>query len=86
MLRALSKIYNGKSRHISLRHEYVRQLITDGVITITYVRSCKNLADPFTKALTRDLVRVLLLRWVYNPSTKLIISGNPTSILALPLS
>ena len=57
MSRALSKIYNGKSRHISLRHEYVRQLITDGVITITYVRSCKNLVDPFTKAPARDLVR-----------------------------
>ena len=57
MSRALSKIYNGKSRHISLQHEYVRQLITNGVITITYVRSCKNLADPFTKALARDLVR-----------------------------
>ena len=49
---ALNKIYNGKSRH-----EYVRQLITDGIITITYVRSCKNLANPFTKSLARDLVR-----------------------------
>ena len=57
MSRTLSKIYNGKSRHISLRHEYVRQLITDGIITITYVRSYKNLADPLTKALVRDLVR-----------------------------
>ena len=57
MSRALSKIYNRKSRHISLRHEYVRQLITDGVIAITYARSCKNLADPFTNALARDLVR-----------------------------
>ena len=57
MSRVLGKIYNGKSRHIGLRHEYVRQLITDGVITITNVRSFKNLADPFTKALARDLVR-----------------------------
>lgn len=54
--RAYSKIYNGKSRHISLRHEYVQQLITDGVINITYVKSSNNLADPFTKALSRDLV------------------------------
>jgi len=34
MSRAYSKVYNGKSRHISLRHEYVRQLILDGIITI----------------------------------------------------
>uniref|UniRef100_A0A2N9F059 CCHC-type domain-containing protein n=1 Tax=Fagus sylvatica TaxID=28930 RepID=A0A2N9F059_FAGSY len=53
-----SKIYNGKSRHISLRHEYVRQLIEDGVISIVYVKSSGNLADPFTKGLSRDMVRV----------------------------
>ena len=57
MSKALNKIYNGKSRHISLRHEFVRQLISEGIITIVYVRSCKNLADPFTKALLRDLIR-----------------------------
>ena len=56
MSMAFSKIYNGKSRHISLRHEYVRQLITDGVVTIIYIRSCKNLADTFTKGLSRDLI------------------------------
>jgi hypothetical protein len=55
--RAYSKVYNGKSRHISLRHEYVKQLIIDGIITIVYVRSSKNLADPFTKGLSRDLVK-----------------------------
>ncbi|KAB2635301.1 S2-RNase [Pyrus ussuriensis x Pyrus communis] len=37
--RAYNKLYNGKSRHISLRHEYVKQLITDGVINIVYVKS-----------------------------------------------
>lgn len=55
--RAYNKVYNGKSRHISLRHEYVKQLITDGVINVVYVRSNKNLADPLTKGLSRDLVK-----------------------------
>ena len=49
MSRAFNKIYNGKSRHIALRHQYIRQLISDGIITVDYVRSCKNLADPLTK-------------------------------------
>uniref|UniRef100_A0A2N9H138 Reverse transcriptase Ty1/copia-type domain-containing protein n=1 Tax=Fagus sylvatica TaxID=28930 RepID=A0A2N9H138_FAGSY len=57
MSKAHSKVYNGKSRHISLRHEYVRQLIVDRIITIVFVRSSKNLADPFTKGLSRDLVK-----------------------------
>ena len=55
--RAYSDIYNGKSRHISLRHDYVRKLIKDGVISLTFVKSNENLADPFTKPLTRDLVK-----------------------------
>ena len=50
-------MYNVKSRHISLRHEYVRKLIKDGIISLTFVRSSYNLADPFTKPLTRDLVK-----------------------------
>ena len=58
MSRAYSNIYNGKSRHISLRHEYVRYLILHGIITIVYVKTSNNLADPFTKGLSRELVRV----------------------------
>jgi hypothetical protein len=56
LARAYSQVYNGKSRHIGLRHSYVRQLIGDGVITVDYVRSSQNLADPLTKGLTRDLI------------------------------
>ena len=57
LARAYNGVYNGKSRHISLRHEYVRQLIQSGIIAISYVRSSKNLADPFTKSLSRELVK-----------------------------
>jgi hypothetical protein len=53
---AYSHIYNSKSRHIRLRHSYVSQLLTDGVITINFARSVQNLADPLTKGLARDLV------------------------------
>ena len=56
--KAYSKMYNGKSRHIGLRHDYIRQLIESGIISIVYVRSNNNLANPFTKALSRDTVRV----------------------------
>ena len=50
-------VCNGKLRHISLRHAYVRQLIQCGIIAITYVKSSENLANPFTKPLTRELVK-----------------------------
>ena len=54
--RVYYKVYYRKSRHISLRHEYVKQLMTDGVISIVYLRSNKNLADSLTIGLARDLV------------------------------
>ena len=56
--KAYNKMYNGKSRHIGLRHDYIRQLIEFGIISIVYVRSNNNLANPFTKALSRDTVGV----------------------------
>ena len=57
LARAYNGVYNGKSRHISLRHEYVRQLIQSEIVTISYVRSSENLVDPFTKPLSRELVK-----------------------------
>jgi len=54
--RAQSNLYNGKSRHIRRRHKTIRQLISTGVITIDYIKSADNLADPFTKGLPRDVV------------------------------
>ena len=68
--RTYSQIYNGKSRHIGLRHSYVRQLLTDGVITIDYVRSCQNLADPLTKGLARDLIYKTSRRIGLKPTSK----------------
>ncbi len=52
--RAQSGMHNGKSRHIRRRHNNIRQLISSGVISIDYVKSKENLADPLTKGLPRD--------------------------------
>ena len=54
--RAQSKLYNGKSRHIRRRHNTIRQLLSTGVISIDYVKSKDNIADPLTKGLNRELV------------------------------
>nr|GEW71388.1 hypothetical protein [Tanacetum cinerariifolium] len=35
---------------------YIKELISNGIITIEYIRSCKNLVDPFTKGLPNDIV------------------------------
>ncbi|KAJ9538566.1 hypothetical protein OSB04_031299 [Centaurea solstitialis] len=51
-----NSIYNGKSRHIGLRQNFVRQLIEHGTLSIVYVKSCGKLAGPLTKPLTRELI------------------------------
>ena len=56
LARAYSQIYNGKSRHLGVRHSMIRELIMNGVISIEFVRSQQNLADHLTKGLARDLV------------------------------
>ena len=54
--RAQSTMYNGKSRHIRRRHSSIRQLISTGIITIDYIPSKDNIADPLTKGLPREVV------------------------------
>ncbi|GJV18870.1 zinc finger, CCHC-type containing protein [Tanacetum coccineum] len=56
MAKAYSQIYNGKYRHLGVRHSMIRELIMNGVISIEFVRSQKNLADHLMKGLARDLV------------------------------
>ena len=47
---------NGKSRHICRRHNTIRQLLSTRVISVDYVKSKDNVADPLTKGLNRELV------------------------------
>ncbi|KAL6335726.1 hypothetical protein AAG906_039489 [Vitis piasezkii] len=56
VLKAQSNMYNGKSRHIRRRHNTIRQLLSTGVISVDYVKSKDNIADPLTKGLNRELV------------------------------
>ncbi|KAL0449315.1 UNVERIFIED_CONTAM: Copia protein [Sesamum latifolium] len=56
LAKAYSQMYNGKSRHLGVRHSMIRELIMNGVISVEFVRSQHNLADHLTKGLARDLV------------------------------
>ena len=51
-----SIMYNGKSRHMRRRHNFVRLLLSIGSITIDYVKSKDNVSDPLTKGLNRERV------------------------------
>lgn len=55
--RAQNSNYNGKSRHIRRRHETVKQLLSNGIISIDYVKSKDNIADPLTKGIPGEQVK-----------------------------
>ena len=78
MSRPYSNIYNGKSRHISIRHGYVRKLITNEVIIIVYMKFVNNLADPLIKRLSRDMVRKTTSGMGLKPVIKDTGNRNPT--------
>ncbi|KAL6323255.1 hypothetical protein AAG906_029262 [Vitis piasezkii] len=56
IIRILNNMYNGKSRHICRRHNTIRQLLSTRVISMDYVKSKDNIANPLTKGLNRELV------------------------------
>ncbi|GKA20423.1 zinc finger, CCHC-type containing protein [Tanacetum coccineum] len=56
LAKAYSQMYNRMSKHLGVRHSMIRKLITNGVISIEFVRSQQNLANHLTKRLARDLV------------------------------
>jgi hypothetical protein len=62
------KVNNSKdnvksSRQVKRYLKSVRKLRNSGVITVTYIQTDKNLADPFIKGLSRNVI-VLRGRWV----------------------
>nr|GEV41602.1 zinc finger, CCHC-type [Tanacetum cinerariifolium] len=54
--KAYSQIYNGKSRHLGIRHSMIYELIMNGVVSIEFVKSQQSLADYLMKRQARDLV------------------------------
>jgi hypothetical protein len=60
------------SRHIKRRLKFVRKIRNSGVITLDYIHIEKNLADPFTKGLPRNMIDI---------ASKLFHSANPTYVI-----
>lgn len=47
---------NEKKRHIRIRHNSIKQLLSHGIVALDFMRFEKNIADPFTKGLVHRLV------------------------------
>ena len=54
--RVKNRYYNGKSKLKRRKHIIVRSYLSSGIISVDYIKSNDNLADPFNKALAKDSV------------------------------
>ena len=68
--RAHNDKYNCKSRYIHHRHNIVWQLLSNGILSIDYIKSKDNLADPLTKGLTIEQVNCTSRGMRLKPMTK----------------
>ena len=57
--------------HIRRRHNTIKQLLLNGVITTDFVKSKDNIADPLTKGLSREQVVVTMRGMGLKPINRL---------------
>ena len=59
--RAQNSMYNSKSKkNIHHRHNIIKHFLLNGIISFDYIKSKKNIVNPLTKSLSRELVYNLL--------------------------
>ena len=51
-----NKSYNYKGQNMKLKHDVIKQLFRDGIISIDFVKSKLNLANLLTKPIGRKLI------------------------------
>ena len=51
--------YHGRTKHIDIRHHFVREKVNDGEIELKYCRSDRMLADMLTKGLSGTVFETL---------------------------
>ena len=55
MFIALNPVTSSRTRHINIRYHFVREMVKEGTILLVYVPTSENIADIFTKPLSRIL-------------------------------
>ena len=55
MFLANNSVLSQQTKHISVRHHFIREYVEEGVVKIIFVKSKSNAADIFTKNLNQEL-------------------------------
>ncbi|GKE14996.1 hypothetical protein Tco_1422573 [Tanacetum coccineum] len=57
-----NNVQHSRSKHIDIRHHFIREQVEKGVVELYFVMTDYQLADIFTKALPRERFEFLLMR------------------------
>ncbi|GKA76476.1 hypothetical protein Tco_0782937 [Tanacetum coccineum] len=57
-----NNVQHSRSKHIDIRHHFIREQVENGVVELYFVTTDYQLADIFTKALPRERFEFLLSR------------------------
>jgi hypothetical protein len=64
-------VFHQRTRHINRKYHFIREALQKGVINIQFCRSEEQLADIFTKALSKDRFKQLRLKFRVKPVNSL---------------
>jgi hypothetical protein len=84
---AKNKYFNGKNWHIRFRHDIVKKLLKDEIISIDYVKSEINLANPLTKPLSKKMILEtsremrLMLKWEIKMMVTQYVNKDPMNLV-----
>jgi hypothetical protein len=51
---AKNPVYHSRTRHIAIKHHFIREAIEEGEVELKFCRSEEQVADIFTKALPKE--------------------------------
>ena len=57
---AKNPVHQQRSKHIDVRYHFLRDVVSDGVVKLSYVPSNENVADVLTKPMTGRKITDLL--------------------------
>jgi hypothetical protein len=57
-----NNVQHSRAKHIDIRHHFIREQVEKGIVELYFVRMEFQLADIFTKALSRERFQFILLR------------------------
>ena len=63
--------FHKRTKHIDIQYHFIRQLVNEKRLIITYTASKTNLADPFTKGVPKDQFYDFIRRIGLKDTTKL---------------